>query len=257
MATSSTVLPSRLPPTPDADATSLLVCWQDPETRTYHAVALLGHARGEYVFKYLAAANTISGFRPLLGFPDLGLTYRSPALFPLFSERVLDPSRPDRPAMLRALNLPEQAGPLEFLARSGGRRGGDTLEVLPVPTVGTDWRTACTFLVHGVRYQPGAEATLARLTPGDQLHLEAEPTNPKDLRAVLVTSDGTPLGWVPNPLLDYVHVVLSQAEPQVRVVRANGPEVGHHMRLLVELSGTLPKGYMAPWASDLQGTGVE
>ncbi|MFC4783294.1 HIRAN domain-containing protein [Nocardioides sp. MAHUQ-72] len=237
--------------------TRLLVCWQEPVTRSYHAVAVLTCSQGEFLFAYLDQAKELAGFRPLLGFSDLDSVYRAPGLFPLFSERVLDPSRPDRPTMLDALALGEEAGPLEFLARSGGRRGGDTLEVLPIPFVGAAGETNCTFLVHGVRYQAGAEDALSRLSAGDELCLVREPANPKDPKALLVARDETPLGWVPNPLLGYAHAVLSVGDPSVRVVRVNGPEFGHHMRLLVELTGTLPTDYAAPWDSCLARLAVD
>ncbi len=65
--------------------------------------------------------------------------------------------------------------------------------------------------------------------------------NEKDDRALLVTDeDAVPLGWVPNPLLELVHEI---TDPVVTVLRANGPEVGFHLRLLVGLTGRLPVGY--------------
>lgn len=225
----------------------LLVTWQDPETRRYHAIGVLSrNVAGSFQFRYLKGARSLSGFRPLLGFSDIDHQYESATLFPIFAERILDQSRPDRTTLYDALDLVATAGPMEFLARSGGRRAGDRIELLPTPSIdGT--RTECTFLVHGVRHIEGASEAVDRLHPGQRLDLQAEPDNPSDPDAVLVTTDGTRLGWVPNPLLEYVRAVMATGDVRVTVVRANPRQFGHHMRLLVSLEGAAPRDYVAWW----------
>ncbi|WP_415100941.1 HIRAN domain-containing protein [Nocardioides sp.] len=136
---------------------------------------------------------------------------------------------------------------MEFLARSGGRRAGDTIELLQTPNLTDDGHTECVFLVHGIRYNEGASDEIEHLSTGQELRLLTEPENPADPRAVLVTTDDTRLGWVPSPLLDYVHTVMGAGECRLTVVRANPPEVGHHMRLLVRLEGCVPEGYLPAW----------
>lgn len=229
----------------------LLVTWQDPETRRYHGVGLLSHADdGLYRFRYLDNAVSLSGFRAFLGFSDIQRDYASAHLFPLFAERVLDETRTDRVTLYEALDLVATAGPMEFLARSGGRRAGDCIQLLPTPSV-TDGRTTCVFLVHGVRYVPGAADAIDQLEPGQELALRTEPDNPIDSDAVLVTQEGTRLGWVPNPLLSYVRAVLGSGDARLTVVRANPRELGHHLRLLVRIEGTLPDGFVLPWQAAL------
>jgi hypothetical protein len=226
------------------------VTWQDPDTRRYHAVGLLSRGDDDvYRFRYLDQASTAPGFRPFLGFSDLGRDYASPHLFPLFAERVLDEARPDRVTLYDALDLVATAGPMEFLARSGGRRAGDRIQLLPTPEV-ADGRTSCVFLVHGVRHLAEASDAIDGLEPGQELTLEPEPENPVDPDAVLVTTHGTPLGWVPNSLLAYVRAVMSAGAARLTVVRANPRELGHHMRLLVRIEGTLTGGFVAPWQAD-------
>jgi hypothetical protein len=238
--------PGRVESPRQGEVSRLLVCWQHPEQRSYHAVGLLSAERGGYAFVYFRKATNIDGFRPLLGFSDATRRYWSPHLFPLFSERVMDASRPDRPRWLSTLDLGADAEPMEVLARSGGHRLGDNIEVLPVPAVADDGQTHCTFLVHGVRHiGDGASERIARLAAGDNLRLVHESDNKVNPRAVLVSDlDGQRLGWVPNPLLDYVHAVRDQGEPTVSVVRANGPEAGPHLRLLVRLAEVVPVGYV-------------
>jgi hypothetical protein len=219
--------------------TRLLVTWQDPTTRTYRPVGILERTAHGYEFAYLRSAASIEGFRPFLGFRRFEHRYRSTTLFPLFAGRVMDPSRPDRPAWLNALALDETATPMEVLAHSGGHRPGDTIELLPLPSAALDGRTACTFLVHGVRHQPGAPERIARLSEGERLSLREDSSNPVNSQALLVIADNDqePLGWVPDPLVQYVHEVRSNPEHELTVVRANPPDVGPHLQLLVQLRG--------------------
>lgn len=227
----------------------LVVAWQDPATRRYHAVGLLRHTQdGLYEFRYLEEAGSLARFRPFLGFSEIGRTYESPHLFPLFAERVLDQARPDRTTMCEALDLLQTAGPMEFLARSGGRRAGDCIQLLPAPQI-RDGRTSFVFLVHGVRHVEGAHAAIDGLKPGDALVLVPEPQNPIDADAVVVARDGARLGWVPNPMLTHVRAVMSTGDCQLRVVRTNPRDLGNHLRLLVRLEGAVPAGFVAPWGS--------
>lgn len=226
------------------ESSQLLVTWQDPVTRTFYAVGILRRTSRGYAFAYFRRAARIEGFQPLPGFPELDHSYHSPHLFPLFSQRVIHRARPDRARWLNALDLADDADPMDLMARSGGHRHGDGLELLPVPTVADDGATSATFMVHGVRYHPGASEKINLLRTGDRLDLTEAPNNPVDQRALLVSSDGQPLGWVPAPLLDYVHVLWARAPVDVTVVRANPPDLGPHLRLLVRLTGVAPAGYV-------------
>jgi hypothetical protein len=84
---------------------------------------------------------------------------------------------------------------MEVLARSGGRRAGDTIELFAEPTVGPDGRTSCTFLTHGVRHQEGAAELIDGLRTGDDLLLVDQPNNEVNGLAIQV-ADGAyrPLG---------------------------------------------------------------
>lgn len=222
----------------------LAVTWQHPRTRTYHAVGLLAQAEHQYRFDYLAASAEVLGPRRLLGFPDLDRSYGSHALFPLFAERLMDPARPDRPRLLDALSLDALATPMEVLARSGGRRTGDTIELLPEPEVDADRTTSCLFLVHGTRHVEGADAEIDGLVRGQELLLVDDPTNPVNTMAIRVEGRPSgPLGWVPDPLVEYVRYVRRRGHAILRVERANPADVGPHLRLLVHLSGTVESGY--------------
>jgi hypothetical protein len=233
-----------LMPQRDAVAARLLVTEKD-EQGLYRPVGFL-EARSQgseviYRFAYLESAVRRPSFRPLLGFRDLTRSYVSTGLFPLFAERIMDSRRPDRPIFLAALDLSEEATPLEVLARSGGQRAGDGLLLTPVPRVAENGQTSCVFLVHGIRHVEGAAERVDDLGAGDRLSIAPEPSNPVNPHALLVTEGGgQPLGWVPDALLEYVHQV---EERQLTVVRVNPRDVGTRLRLLVRLEGSAAPGW--------------
>ena len=210
--------------------TRLLVSRQDPDTRLYSTVGELRRDGGDYIFRYDDEAK-----HPLPGLP-LGVEHRGSELFPIFSERILSARRPDHAVALEQLGLPADAEPFEVLAVSGGRRTGDTYEVTPLPDPGD---VELPFLVHGIRHLTETErAHVDGLAPGQLLALRPEPTNIKNKRALLVADDGTRLGYVPDPLVEYVHQII-QREHTLRVERVNPPDAGYHLRLLVVLTGHL------------------
>jgi hypothetical protein len=207
---------------------------------------------GEYHFNYIRNALDVRDFRPLLGFDDLGRTYSSSELFPLFAQRAMDPRRPDYQRYVERLGLEgEQPGPWEQLARSQGRRHGDTLQLFPEPVVQNDELT-CLFLVHGIRHvheepkvlngrpvnvtNSQVEAALRSIQRGDPLELVQEPTNVKNSQAMIVVGPlSVPIGWVPNLLVADLHRLLGRAAVSVTVEQVNGPDAPFHMRLLARL----------------------
>lgn len=244
-----TVVEHNVVVTPSASGRRLLVTVrpvdQSAGPRPYRAIGFLSCLRDGYEFSYLSSAVSQPGFAPLVGFADTSRAYRSDHLFPQFAQRVMSAHRPDRPSFLEAIDLSVDSEPWEILSRSGGRRGGDTVELMEEPMVSPDGRTSSTFLVHGVRHQ-GVNATerIAQLHRGELLLLASEPDNPVNDQAVLVTADDSqPLGHVPDPLVEYVNAVM-KSEHEVRVVRANGSRVSPHLRLLVRLEGRVRPGYI-------------
>ncbi|GAB3061524.1 hypothetical protein GCM10027053_24800 [Intrasporangium mesophilum] len=208
----------------------LLVTRQDPKTRRYQSLGVLTYHDGQYTFVYFDDAPV-----ELPGLPR-GEEHTSDALFPVFGERVMSPHRRDHRRAMEHLALGADAEPFEVLAVSGGRRTGDTYELTPLPEPGP---VDLPFFVHGVRYLEDAERThLDQLRPGQRLRLEPENTNTTNPRALLVSGDGTRLGYVPDPLVEIVRSVMTD-DYVLRVVRVNDPEAGFHQRLLVRLEGTL------------------
>lgn len=214
----------------------LLVTRQDPATRRFSRVGELSvtpHLGYRFVYD-------IGATRALPGLPMAqGRTHESADLWPIFSERVMHPERPDYSESLDQLGLSIEAVPFEVLAVSGGRRTGDAYELTPIPEVGP---VELPFLVHGVRHLSESEIeAIDLLRAGQQLQLCEEPDNPVNKRALLVTSDGSRLGYVPDALVEYVHAIRA-LDHDLRVRRVNPASAGFHMRLLVVLSGTYAGG---------------
>lgn len=239
--------------TPAADAASspvwdvggspgrLIVAWQNRTTRLIEPVGLLEHGP-PYRFRYLRRAGQVEGFRPFLSFRELERTYTSPNLFPLFSQRIMSMRRPDFEEFLGQVHLSRKSTPWEQLARSEGRSSGDTVQVFPVPWVGSDGTTRCRFLVHGIRHVIGG--MMPELTQGQPLLLQDDPTNPYNVDAVRVCDTaGSPLGYVPDLLLDHLAEMRATAPVALTVEHVNGPEAPPHLRLLVRLEGRVRPGY--------------
>jgi HIRAN domain len=234
----------------------LIVSWQHPTDRGIHAVGELTFDGETYEFAYLRNAEAIVDFRPLLGFPELHERYRSTHLFPLFAQRVMDPRRQDYVRYVTRLGLdPANSTPWEQISRSGGSRQGDTLQLFPRPII-ENGRVHCSFLVHGVRHIPSKsrnldghtvevskaehEQALSGLVPGDPLLLAREPENEANPRAIVITdNNGTPLGYVPDLLVEDVQRVMVLGRFTVEAVHVNSHEAPAHLRIVAQLDAEL------------------
>lgn len=233
----------------DVEAARMLVTRQDPTSSAHEGVGLLTRADDGFTFRYLPRVRQLSSFPALIGFPDLAATYRSPRLFPLFAERIMRESRPDFADHLHDIGLTRGATPWERLGRTQGERVGDRIRVISEPAVDGEGRSHAVFFVNGLRHvlavAPATEHVLGRLNEGDPLQLVAEPDNPVDERAVVVSADGAPVGWVPRVLLDHVDAVQASGEWSLVVAAVNGPDSPPPFRLRVRLDGQPGRGHDA------------
>jgi hypothetical protein len=211
-----------------------MVTRQDERTRRYERLGVLECSDEGYTFHY--DAGLPATVRPLVGFDDVSRTYRSRHLFPLFDERVASPRRPDYDQWLSWLGLPHvEVHPMEFLARSGGRRRGDRIELIPLAEPDASGAIEQLCLVHGIRHSDRAEEVLRGLRPGDTVEIVPEPANPVNPLALQVRR-GHAFGYVPDPL---VGLVSSLSQRSAVVEHVNGPEAGHHLRCLIRVRGRL------------------
>jgi hypothetical protein len=201
----------------------------------------------------------LRGFRPLLGFEELYKAYESTELFPLFAQRVMAPRRPDYQRYVGQLGLEGEPDPWEQITRSQGHRQGDSLQLLPEPTVQGQEITGL-FLAHGVRHvaseshelqgreirvtRAEVEDALSKLRQGDPLVMLPEPANPINHKALmLATPDMTPVGWVPDLLLEDIYRLQEAAHVSVAVEHVNPNDAPWHLRLLVRLKASPVKAF--------------
>ena len=238
---------------------ALFVSWRSQWNRTIHHVGRLVYRDdlGLYEFVYIGRAVEAvrQGFLPFLEFPDLYGIYLSPTLFPLFANRILPRNRPDFEAYIGALGLfAESADPMNILARTGGRRETDQIELFPLPLPDKDTGAYSTYcLIRGIQHmpQPSVDERIARLEPGEPLLLLGDVQNEVDPTAIAVRArDCVLLGYLPAYLTRDVWRIID-ASPQCRVVvaKVNLPPAGVHHRLLCRVEGRWPRGFI-PFNTD-------
>lgn len=225
-------------------ASRLIVTRRGVTDGTYRAIGYLDRLTRDsdstvYEFTYLARVADDPAFVPIVGFRDIRRHYQSARLFPSFADRIMSAKRPDRPQYLASLDLDADADAWEILTASGGYREGDPIELISLPSYNrrTGETTAC-FLAHGVRHRaPEASDHITSLVSGQRLMLEPDPTNIANARAIRIVDGSVHLGFVPDPLLDYVHSVIAAGKYELTVVKANPAETHPHLRLLLRLAG--------------------
>lgn len=215
----------------------LLVTQKVPPRNLYESVGILTQAaNGSFHFSYLNSYAQADYFREFPGLPMTAGGVDAEHLFPFFAERIISPQRPDRSKTLAYLNLEESAEPFEILARSGGSRMNDHLELLPFPVAVGEGRYSITFFVHGVRYLDEiGRRVLEQLSSGDSLQIEREPSNPESELALSISHNGASLGYVPHPLRNFVNPAVAAGDFSLTVIQKNSPDAGFHQRLLVVL----------------------
>ena len=238
---------------------ALFVSWRDPILGSIHPIGRLVRRVGPggemYSFAYLKLAERLEGFEPLPGLPDLHRRYDKDRLFPVFANRIMPRSRPDYDLLAAHVDLRADADPFEVLARTGGRRATDRIEVFAGPEQTGEGDSCVLFFARGIRHVAGAAEALSTLQPGDRLALVGDPRNPHNPRAVLLRiSDGRQVGWVPDYLVDHVHELrqLNGFDPVAAVEHVNDETVAPHMRLLCRLSAPWPDRYVAFSGPDFQ-----
>lgn len=219
---------------------SLLVTWQNPESRSYFLMGVLGkNSANDFTFTYYRGVEEQEGFRAIPGFKDLNREYTSSTLFPLFSSRIMSHSRGDRAGWLKSFDLTDESESLEILGRSLGLKATDTFELYPEPTVDLAHRTVTADApLHGLRYMSPGKELVQRggVGVGEVLQLVPEPDNPVDPRAVaVITAHGVQLGYVPAPLLDYLERGgYPRKAGKATLTHVNTEHLGLHQQLLLK-----------------------
>ena len=225
---------------------TLFLAWQDSDSsRAWFPVGQLDADvdRPLYRFRYIGGAKRAqenSGFPLLVEFPSLEGDYKSPELFPLFQNRVMNKKRPDFADYLRSLDFTEEADPIEILSVNGGQRITDAYEVFPKIEKDDSGNFSCRFFLHGWRHvKQAAQERINGLESGERLFLTRGQTDPEAGLAVeICTGDDFMIGWAPRYLVaDFVATKSESPEYSARVVRVNPQPAPSKQRVLIEMRG--------------------
>lgn len=219
---------------------SLLLIWQNPETRTFSKVGRLTRVSEGFQFEYLRD-QLDPAFKPIHSFPDLARVYLTQELPAFFANRVMSRKRSTYQDYAGWLGVSAvDDAPFEVLARTGGGRETDTFHVVQEPEPVRGGGSTVRFFASGLRHIDGLEARLDEVQPGDRLSLRPEPTNENDPRAILIdVESGLAVGWVPAWLLDDVHEWMRECAPVMAVEQVN-LDAPWHLRLLCRVDVSLP-----------------
>ena len=230
----------------------LFVSWRSPQTRKIHPVGRLTFdaITHHYEFRYIRSARKAEedGFTPFPEFPKFDVIYRGVHLFPLFANRVMPVSRPGYASFLEALGLSaDTANPMAILARTGGRRETDQIELFPLASPEADGCYATHCLLRSIRYmpQPSTEERIGRLQQGEQLSVMPDPQNAVDPKAIAVrTDDNFMIGYIPAYLTTDLRLLQNDCKYlHVYVERVNPPPAEAHHRLLCKIVSCWPDGF--------------
>jgi hypothetical protein len=109
---------------------------------------------------------------------------------------------------------------MEFLARSGGRRQGDRIELIPLAEPDAFGAIDQLCLVHGVPYFDRAEEVLQGLRQGDAVEIVPDPTNQVNPLALQVRRQ-----LHPASLYVFTHLVRHKAYIFTHSMRQSAPRV--------------------------------
>jgi hypothetical protein len=233
---------------------ALFVAYQDPASRRWAPVGQLSRKGERYHFAYTRGAQQIGNFVPFGRMTDLNIEYVSESLFPLFANRVLPRSRPEYDDYLRWLGLTRSSyDALEELARTGGLRATDTLELFPCPSP-IDGRYQALFFVRGLRHMTMESQDRAqKLNRGERLYLCRDIQNGADGTALLLRTGepATLLGYTPRYYSRDFSDLIEQAganSVSVTVEQVSTDAPTQH-RVLCNFSAPWPAGF-APCTSE-------
>ena len=228
---------------------AIFVAYQDAISRNWAPVGRLTRVEGRYHFSYTRGAEELPNFVPFGRMTDLGAEYVSEKLFPLFANRVLPKSRPEYSDYLKWLGLSQVShDALEELARTGGLRATDTLELIPCPAPSEGNRYEVFFFCRGLRHLPQeSQARAVELKHGERLYLAQDLQNGFDITALLLRT-GEPMtlvGYAPRYYsADFTQLIKHVGANEVKVtVEQVNTEAPAQYRVLCKLSAPWPSGF--------------
>lgn len=237
---------------------TLFVAWQSPRRRAWIPVGRLTDRDGVFEFVYTRGAKSDPEFRPFGRMMDFHAVYRSEELFPLFANRVIARSRPEYAQYLDWLGLSGvDHSVLDELARTGGIRATDSLELFPCPEPASDSSYRVHFFARGLRYvHPENSKRAKNLERGTPLYLMRDLQNEHDPMALLLrtNSPATLVGYVPRYYsAEFSHLLELDGPEDVHVsVERVNAEAPLQYLVLCTLSASWPSGFVPCSGSEFQ-----
>lgn len=227
------------------DDKSVYLTWQDPNSRDWYVVGLLAEHEQGYSFNYTKGALASDKFIPFSGMTDLNKTYISDELFPLFHNRLLSERRPEYPRFIKWLGLDEDnTSPIDVLARSGGARGTDKLQMFSRVELDSDNKFETLFFAHGLGYlSNSAKERVSTLKKGEKLFLCLDCHNDYDESAIIIRGAGPAeiIGYCPRYLVESISSLLKNNPNDVAIsVEALSDDAPSNYKLMCKLSGKVP-----------------
>lgn len=224
---------------------SVYVAWQDPDSRFWHVVGCLRSIESGYLFSYTKGALASPKFTKFSGMDDFTGTYVSEELFPLFKNRLLSSRRPEYKKFISWLGLNNnensEINPIEILARSGGLRATDKLQMFKPIEVCDDGSVDHYFFSHGISHlSESADLRVSKLEEGERLLLCPDVQNKYDSSAVIIRADNPAevVGFCPRFFSGSISKMLHDDPASLSLtVERISHDAPYNYRLLCKLSG--------------------
>lgn len=228
---------------------SLYIAIQDSESRTWSPVARIRKSQGLYHLNYTGGAKDVPGFKGFGRMHGLDREFISKDIFPLLKNRLLGSNRPEHKNYLEWLGLhAHNYDAFEELARTGGLRGTDDLELIPEPEPTKQDRYEVSFFVRGIRHLPDTTTqVISKLQVGERLYIAKDVQNSHDSHALLLRTDKpvSLVGYAPRYYSEDFSLIASGgdvAEAIVTVEQVN-LEAPLPYRLLCKISAPWPSSF--------------
>lgn len=225
---------------------TLFLAWQDPKKKKLFPIGRLISWDKYYQFDYTKGAliaKKESYFHELASFPSLEKVYVSEELFPVFSNRLLPRSRPEYKNYLKWMSIAQgEDNPMLLLARSGGKRVTDNLQVFSSPQSDENGNYFVHFFAEGMdSLSESSLKSIESLSLGEKL-LVNEIQNSGDKKVALLKGNETKepeiVGYLPNFLIENLAEIIKDSSLCISVQGINLSPAPLQFRLLCRMTFT-------------------
>lgn len=230
---------------------SVFIAVRDYFSRSWIPVARVDHVSEnpsgvEYFrLRYTDGATRLIGFEGFARMKGLSCEYIYRGVPPILKNRILPRSRPEFSMLASWLGRPADSIDIfDELAVTGGRRGTDSIEVFPCPSVNFDGAYEAVFFTHGIRYVSQLRGDIC---PGERVYPALDVQNPQDPFAILLRSDDPIglIGYVPRYFSRDFRYLIENFPNSVsfEVLKVN-PDAPPPFRILCRFRSIWPDGFL-------------